>query len=785
MLRFWSSVRALAIAILLACAALLPATSGHAQQQAPMVGIDPIRASLDAMEATARRANMRTLNDLAQALAPLRDSLRDKRADLEPRLADLDARLKSLGSPPAPNAPPEDATIAAERARITQQRAEVDAAIKQVQVLQTRAEQLSTLLTDRRRTAYSERLFERSPNMLDPTFWVDVAAALPDVAERLVRFAGAAASHAREKAGMARLASAGLTLLGLLIFVIGLARWWRRVALIGRVFARYGKALAALLVFARLALATPLTVFVIGVLLDQFELIPSDHVRAFTGLIFGTAIAAFVRAATFAVLAPDDPRRRLLDHDDATAQWLASHLIWSGRLFGALIALRALDRAIAAPDVIEVALRMLFAFAIAALLVHLLIGRREAESETVEARHVPGVRLLAWLAVLAIGVSLLAGYAAFASFIAGRVVSTLALIATLYLLLIVTDAVVNRTMSAESPSGRALARQLGIEPRRLALFGRITSGLVRALLVMLVLAVALGRWEIAAADLFEAMRGIALGIRIGDFSISFGALLGAIVLFLIIAGLTKLIQRWLETEVMPHSAIEPSLQLSIVTILGYVGYIIAIVVGLAEIGIDPQKIALVAGALSVGIGFGLQSIVSNFVSGLILLAERPIRVGDQIVVKSEEGFVRRISVRATEIETFDKGSVIVPNSELITGVVKNWTHANTLGRVNIKVAVSYASDPERVMEILRACATNHPNVLKQPEPAIQLTEFGPTAMMFDIFCIVPNIGDRGRIKSDIQIAILREFRASGIEISPPQDVRLIGGTAAPGAKAPG
>ena len=156
------------------------------------------------------------------------------------------------------------------------------------------------------------------------------------------------------------------------------------------------------------------------------------------------------------------------------------------------------------------------------------------------------------------------------------------------------------------------------------------------------------------------------------------------------------------------------------------GFIIAIVLALGELGIDPQKIALVAGALSVGIGFGLQSIVSNFVSGLILLAERPIRVGDQIVVKGEEGFVRRISVRATEIETFDKASVIIPNSELITGVVKNWTHANTLGRLNIKVAVGYGADAEKVIEILNACVAEHPGVLKQPPPAVLLTEFGST-----------------------------------------------------------
>jgi potassium efflux system protein len=770
MFRFATVVCALAVATLLAFAS--PAL---AQQQAPLVGIDPIRASLDQIETQARGSpGLRKLQDLAQSLAPLRNNLRDKLADLEPRLADLDARLKGLGAAPAKDAAPEDATIAAERTRLAQQRAEIDAAIKQVQLLQARAEQLSASLSGRRRTAYAETLFQRSPNVLDPYFWGDVIAALPDEAERIIRFGRDVATYARDKGGAARMASAGLALAGLTIFLIGLARWWRKAALVARVGARYGQALAALLVFARQALATPLTVVIVLELLDQFELVPPEFARAATGLVLGTAMATLAAAAAMSVLAPDDPQRRLVRYDDASAQWLAWHLVWGGRLFGAVIVLRALHRAIGAAATIDVASRMLFALLIAALLVHLLVGRRESEGESQEARRIPGVRLLAWAAVAAIAVSLLGGYAGFASFIAGRVVFTVALVATLYLLLIVTDAVINRTMSADSAGGRTLARQLGIDPRRLGLFGRITSGVVRALFVLVIIALAVGRWEIAASDLFEALRGVALGIRIGDFTLSFGAVFGAIALFVIIAALTRLVQRWLETEVMPHTAIEPSLQLSIVTILGYVGYIVALVVGLAEIGIDPQKIALVAGALSVGIGFGLQSIVSNFVSGLILLAERPIRVGDQIVVKNEEGFVRRISVRATEIETFDKGSVIVPNSELITGVVKNWTHANTLGRVNIKVAVSYASDAEKVMAILNACVGGHPDVLKQPAPAIQLSEFGASAMMFDVFCIVPNLGDRGRIKSDLHIAILREFRAAGIDMTPPQDVRLVG-----------
>ena len=769
MFRFVTVVRALALLAWLAGASLAAA------QQAPLVGIDPIRASLDQIETQARRGGlgMRGLTDLSQRLSPLRDDLRDKLDDLERRLADLDARLKGLGPAPAPGAPPEDATLAGDRARLSQQRAELDAAFRLVQSLQARATQLAAALSDQRLAAYAETMFRRSPNVLDPYFWRDVAVALPDEGERIVTFARDWIAYARDQGGGARLASAGVALAGLLAFAIGLIRWWRKRSFIARIGARYGMALASLAVFLRRALTAPLAVFVVLELLDQFQLVPPDDERFVAGLIFGTAIAALARAAATSVLAPDDPGRRLVNYDDAAAQWLSSHLVWGGWLFGTFLALRALHRTIGAPEAVDIALRMLFALSIGALLVHLLVRERDPDGEAEPQRRIPGMRLLAWVVVAIIAGALLAGYARFASFIAGRVVFTVTLIATLYLLLIVTDAAINRTMSAGSPGGRRLARQLGIDPRRLELFGKLTSGIVRALFVLIVVALAIGRWEVAAGDLIEAVRGVAFGIRIGDFTISFGAVFGAIVFFLVVVALTRLVQRWLDTEVMPHTAIEPGLRLSIVTIIGYVGFIIAIVVALGQIGIDPQKIALVAGALSVGIGFGLQSIVSNFVSGLILLAERPIRVGDQIVVKSEEGFVRRISVRATEIETFDKASVIIPNSELITGVVKNWTHSNTLGRINIKVAVSYDCDPDTVMDILTTCVAGHPGVLKQPPPAVMLTEFAPGALTFEIFCIVANLSDRGRIKSDVHIAILRAFRAAGIDMTPPQDVRLV------------
>lgn len=770
MFRFATMVQRLGLVLAL----LLAFAPGAFAQQAPLVGIEPIRAALDQIEASARRGTLGVngLTELSQRLPPLRDDIRDKLADLEPRLADVDARLKGLGTVPAGAA--EDPTIAAERARLAQQRNELDSAVKQAQLLQARAAQLNTALADRRRAAYAETMFRRSPSLLDPNFWYEVAVAMPEEGERIARLFRNWSAYARDTGGTARIAFAAVAFAGLAAFTIGLVRWWRRRAVIARIGQRYGMALASLAMFLRRALAAPVALFLVLELLDQFQLVPPDFERLISGLIFGTAMAALARAAATSVLAPDDPARRQVSFDDERAEWLSSHLVWGGRLFGTFLILRAFHRVAAGPEVVDVALRMLFALSIAGLMVHLLVRERD-DAET-DQRRIPGVRLLAWIAVAVIVGALLTGYVRFSSFIAGRVVFTLTLIATLYLLLIVTDAAINRTMSPDAPAGRTLARQLGINPRRLGLFGRLTSGVVRALFVLIVIALAIGRWEIAAGDLIEAIKGITFGIRVGDFTLSFGAVFGAIALFLAIVGLTRLLQRWLEAEIMPHTAIEASLRLSIVTIIGYVGVIVAVVVALGEIGIDPQKIALVAGALSVGIGFGLQSIVSNFVSGLILLAERPIRVGDQIVVKGDEGFVRRISVRATEIETFDKASVIIPNSELITGVVKNWTHANSLGRIQFKIGVSYDSDPEQVREILTACVLAHPAIVKDPPPAVFLMEFADNSLNFEIFCIATDLSQRGSAKSEINIAILKRFRAAGIEIPFPQrDVRLVRG----------
>ena len=281
------------------------------------------------------------------------------------------------------------------------------------------------------------------------------------------------------------------------------------------------------------------------------------------------------------------------------------------------------------------------------------------------------------------------------------------------------------------------------------------------------------------------VRDAAFGFRVGDITISITGILSAAALLFIGILATRGAQRWLQTHFLPRTSLDPGLQNSVSTIFGYVGIVAVIGLTLAAVGIDLQKITLVAGALSIGIGFGLQAIVSNFISGLILLAERPIRVGDIINVKGDEGQVRRIHVRATEIETADRASVIIPNSELITGVVKNWTHANTLSRVVVRIGVGYDSDVEKVRAILLEIAGGHQHLMTSPGPVVFLTSIADSAINFELSGVVRNIAEAAAARSDICFSIIARFREAGIVMPYPQREIVVreGEIAAPPKKA--
>jgi small-conductance mechanosensitive channel len=590
------------------------------------------------------------------------------------------------------------------------------------------------------------------------------------------------------ESGVGRIGAALATLFGLALVAAGVGRWWRRrMAERTPGDARFRKAIAGLEVLIAAALPLPLAIVAVIMTLDAYALLPETIRQIGIGLAIGVTVASFGRGVALGVLAPDAPARRLPSFDDATARQLGGHLIWAVRALGTAVFLLDVHRQVVAPLSLTVATSALLALAVAVLLVHLLRRLRQPPDPGAAARpHAPGLMALGWIVAVLILGAVAAGYIGFATFLAERMIVALVVLAAAYLTLVFVDALFAEVLVADQPAGRAVAANLGLKPQTVELAGTLISALLRfAILIAAMVAIsavllALGPRGLVAAEVFGRLHDTLLGAGLVSVTFSLGTILAAAAVLLVGLLATRAVQRWLGRRFLPRTSLEPGLQHSISAILGYVGVIAAGALALAELGIDLQKIALIAGALSVGIGFGLQSVVSNFVSGLILLAERPIRVGDSIVVKGEEGWVRRISVRATEIETFERASVIIPNSELITGVVKNWTHGNTVGRIILKVGVDYDSDPEQVHDLLLECAREHPQVVDSPPPRALLLNFGDSALEFELRCVVADFDRSLIVKSDLYFAILKRLRAACIRIPAPQrEVRLLGETGTP------
>ncbi|QFR35106.1 DUF3772 domain-containing protein [Ancylobacter sp. TS-1] len=760
------------------------------------------RAIVDSVEAGLGREALRStdLDELRSRLDPVRSDLTTAITTLEPLLANLNHRVKEIGAKPGADSPPEDASITSERDVLTARASELDAVLKQAKLLKVRADQLADRITGRRRALFTDTLLARSYSALDPALWISAATAVP-IELRGVSYLlsdWAAYANARMSVwGQAGVAFGALLVIALVVFVQNMfARPLRRAEFgangepLPRLKACLLSALDALLRMA----AAPLAAFAVLALFNAFDLVPERVNEVAQGVLLGIVVVAVGRGLLAGALAPGEPQRRVVPLSEEMARLIYGNAATGLWILGAAAVLNGLHRALVVPVPLTVATSAAMSIALVLVatrsmraLTALSADGDEAEAGTGSAAARPGadgkgdkddgrddgagpsssalqwIKLPFWILNSATVAALVAGYVSFASFLSSRALVAVVMAGTLYLVLALINALFIDAI-ATGPRARNVAKTLGVRPASLELLSVLVAGLLKAVAIILIVVVVVGTFGTSTADLRDLVSRITFGITIGSSTIAIGDVLSAVLFLVLGIVVARAVQRWFAVAILPKTAFDQGLQNSIATIIGYIGSIAVIAMAMGQLGLNLENIALVAGALSVGIGFGLQSIVSNFVSGLILLAERPIRVGDTISVKGEEGYVRRISVRATEIETFDRAAVLIPNSDLITGMVKNFTHANTTGRVIVAVNVAYDADADEVRDILIGCACDHPQVLRSPPPRVFLIGFGDSYLKFELRCVVANVDYALTVKSDLHFAVLDRMKAAKIGI---------------------
>src|SRR5476651_2062 len=761
----------------LGCLLLLVLASGTAFAQTPPQRpfsqlidswtrtLDRVAARIDqptvlAIEIDALRDQATDVRTAASASAAL---ARGDLADTRRLLAPLEPRTNPDGKT-APDQPPDTEAVKVERQRLTDQATISESRVKQCEVIVVRADQLLERMNKLRNQVVLQTLLHREASPLSGTVWTKLR---PEFAVTMRELVSAFDVWGRDGLASLRSGDQDLTPLAFwAMFTIGL--WW-----VARVLRhRFGsseqaepgqrdRTIAAAIDGVGLVLVPILTVWLVGKLLAASQPPPPIE-TLLPELILRLISFLLVVGLTATALAPDRPAWRVLPFTDASARQLSAAL---RRLMAIGLTADFLYVVVTTGDNREAlaALGALILATTVALLTLPAMSNKAWQAQRPDGSGLPAViggswwsvtRLLLVVIVMSSIVLALLGFATLASHIHSAVASSCLLVALALLAHRLVADVLDAVAAPGKPTGRWVRRRLG-----LASDAALRGQLIVLLLFDLVLVSALGigipaAWSVDIDAILRGFGDLMRGVRIGGVTISLENIGTAIAAFFVCLVLARVTRNIVRDRVMPTLDAPMPLRQSIDAGLNYVGVIIAILIGVSALGIDFTNLAIVLGALSVGIGLGLQNIANNVISGVIMLMERPVKAGDWVSVSGHEGFVRRINIRATEIETFQRTHVIVPNSLFLQNPVVNRTYSDTSSRIDIPVTVGLGTDVVRMETILREAALDHPRVLRVPKPIVRFVRLTPTGLDFELFAFVPQLEDRLVVTNDLNRTIL-------------------------------
>lgn len=518
--------------------------------------------------------------------------------------------------------------------------------------------------------------------------------------------------------------------------------------------------------FATLVPAIALAVFlgIVYFLMDWYALLRPDIAEMLASFMRFVWQVFFIYRLALSILQPVRKPWRLITVSNGNARLLLALATFLAFITSFDTLLNAFSNTLSSPFSLTVGRSFVFAILIGALLLAVAF-LRPFKNENGTSKSWPAyIRLIIILAGLTPIAAACLGYVGLSRFVTQQIVVTGAIAATMIVGFLAAQALADEDALKSSLIGRKLHDRFGLSDRQLDITAMMASLLTYGVVLFAGVPLILLQWGFKWTDMLLAARSFLTELKIGSVTISLTAIAVGILVFFAGYYLSGRFEKWLDKTVLSRARMDKGAKTSIKTAVGYLGIALAALIGISVAGVQLSSLALVAGALSVGIGFGLQNIVSNFVSGLILLAERPFKEGDWIEAGAINGIVKKVSVRATEIETFQKQSVILPNSILINAAVGNWTHRNTLARVDVPVVVSYGADVVKVQNILRSIAANHAKILKTPEPFVLFKGFGAERLEFELRFFIADLFEQAVVGTEVRFEVVKRFREDGVDL---------------------
>lgn len=697
---------------------------------------------------------------------------------LRPQLREINERLDEIGAPPAQDAPAEPEILTQERNALQVEKSSLNSLLGEAEQLSINSAKLIDQIATLRREIFANSLFRRTEvsGAISTKTWSAFTRELSSAWSHITsRFQFMYSFRTNEL----------LTAIGLSL-AIGIPAYFG-IRAVFRLMLGLQDQQAENSYIARLSLAfwsTVIPSLAFGILLagvywlfTYFGVFSRQIGEIAEALLISLAAIFFIQRLAFSLFSPADPKRRLVAITDRAARTLVLLILSLAVIHVLDFFFGRLNVIFTSPLSLTVAKSLVSSLAISMILILIVMVKPFRDPETGEAEgwaiwvRIPLVLVSAFIIAVTA-----AGYIGLARFTAAQVVITGAILATMFIGVQSGHVLAAEGVFPASSLGKRLKSKFSLSDTALDQMGLLLSFVIYIMVVIVGFPLILLQWGFDRIDIQTWLLRVLTDIRIGTISISLIGIVFGLVIFAIGFVATRKFQHWLDRSVMARGRIDAGVRNSVGTIIGYAGIAIAALIGLSAAGFDLTNLALIAGALSLGIGFGLQSVVNNFVSGLILLAERPFKVGDWIVAGTSAGFVRKISVRATEIETFQNQTVILPNSELINSAVGNWMHRNHRARVEIPVGVAYGAKPREVHALLLEIADNDPDVLKQPPPVAVFKDFGPSSLDFELRVHISEVLDSMVVATRLRFEIVDVFEANGIQIPFPQsDVHLKSG----------